>query len=102
MKLTSARAIALLFILSALCGSPVSATPLEDLRQAAVSELEFGSFKLELALTGIKDWPVPIEGASVSYQIDPDQLQILIALKKKRADDARSLCTRTLGRVREF
>lgn len=102
MNPTSSRAIALLCMLAGMCSSLALATPLEDLRQATVSELEFGSFKLELALTGLKDWPAPIEGASVSYQIDPDQIQILVALKKKRTYDARSLCARTLARVREF
>jgi hypothetical protein len=80
----------------------VHATPLEELRKAQVSELEFGSFRLEVGLAGIKDWPYPIEGASVTPRVNPDQLDIVIAVGKDRAAPFRTTCTRTLERVREF
>ncbi len=67
-----------------------------------MSRLEFSSFKLEVALNGIKDWPFPIEGATVSYQVDPDQIQILVAVKIARDEPFRAACARTLGRVREL
>ena len=86
---------------AALSGS-VGATPLEDLAKAQVSRLEFGSFKLEVALTGIKDWPFPIEGANVSHRLDPDRIDIVIALRNVRADSFRAACAQTIGRVREF
>jgi hypothetical protein len=99
-KLLNALTTALVFTLCT-AGAAI-ATPLEDLRQASVSELEMGSLRMEIALSAIKDWPAPIEGASVTYAIDPDQLQILVALKKPRSEDAQSLCARTLGRIREM
>lgn len=83
-------------------GSTVQATPLGQLRDARVSKLEFGSFKLGVGLIGIKDWPFPIEGASVSYDLDPDQIEIVVAVRKDRAETFRNVCTKTLGRVREF
>ncbi|MBI3371110.1 MAG: hypothetical protein HY017_05020 [Betaproteobacteria bacterium] len=92
----------LLLALATAFSSTVQATPLEQMRDAPVSKLEFGSFKLEVALTGIKDWPFPIEGASVSYKFDPDQIEIVIAARKVPAESFRTACARTLGRVREF
>ena len=95
--------IAALFLaLAGTFASSALATPLEQLGGTPVSKLEFGSFKLEVALTGIADWPSPIEGASVSYRRDPDQIEIRIAVKKVPADSFRAACSRTLGRVREF
>ncbi len=78
------------------------ATPLEQLRDTPVSMLEFAGFKLETALLGVKDWPFPIEGAGVSYRLDPDRIEIVVAVRKVRADSFRTACARTLGRVREF
>lgn len=94
-------AVLLLALATAFSGT-VQATPLEQLRDAPVSELEFGSFKLEVALVGIKDWPFPIEGASVSYKVEPDQIEIVVAVRKVPAESFRTACARTLGRVREF
>jgi hypothetical protein len=82
--------------------STVQATPFDDIRDAPVSKLEFGSFKLEVALTGIKDWPFAIEGVAVSYKIDPGQIDIVVAVGKVRAESFRTACARTVGRVREF
>lgn len=82
--------------------SSVEATPLDELGKAPVSKLEFGSFKLEVGLMGIKNWPFPIEGASVSYKLDPDRIEIIIAVRKVRAGSFRTACGRTVGRVREF
>jgi hypothetical protein len=95
------RIFVLLLALATAIGT-AHATPLEELSQATVSRLEFGSFKLEVALTGIRDWPTPIEGASVSYTLDPDRIEILVAAKKVPAESFRTACARTLGRVREF
>ena len=92
----------LLLALAAAFSSTVQATPLDELRTAPVSMIEFGSFKLEVALAGIKDWPFPIEGASVSYKIDPDQVLIVVAVSKVGAESFRTACARTVGRVREF
>src|SRR5665811_2259458 len=92
----------LLLALATAFSSTVQATPLDDLRTAPVSMIEFGSFKLEVGLTGIKDWPFPIEGASVSYKIDPDQVEIVVAVRKVLAESFRTACSRTVGRVREF
>ena len=92
----------LLLALATVFSGTVQATPLEQLRDAPVSKLEFGSFKLEVALTGIKDWPFPVEGASVSYKLDPEQIEIVVAVRKVPAESFRSACARTLGRVREF
>ena len=94
-------AIVLLALATAFSNT-AQATPLDDLRTAPVSMLEFGGFKLEVALGAIKDWPFPIEGAGVAYKVDPDQLEIVIAVKKVEADSFRTACTRTVGRVREF
>ena len=95
--------IAVLLLASAIAfSSTVQATPLEQLRDAPVSKLEFAGFKLEVALIGIKDWPFPIEGASVSYKLDPDQIEIVVAVRKVRAESFRTACAQTLGRVREF
>ena len=76
------RFAVLLLALAAAFSSTVRATPLEQLRDAQVSKLEFGSFKLEVALIGIKDWPFPVEGASVSYKFDPEQIEIVVAVRK--------------------
>jgi hypothetical protein len=92
----------LLLVLATAFSSTVQATPLEQIRDAPVSKLEFGSFKLEVALIGLKDWPFPIEGASVSYRLDPDQIEIVVAVRKVGAETFRTACARTLGRVREF
>jgi hypothetical protein len=92
----------LLLGLATAFSSTVQATPLDELGGTPVSKLEFGSFKLEVALTGIKDWPFPVEGASVSYRRDPDQIEIVVAVKKVDAGSFRTACARTLGRVREF
>lgn len=94
-------AVLLLAVASAFA-STAQATPLDDLRTAPVSMLDFGSFKLEVALTAIKDWPFPIEGASVSYRIDPDQVEIVVAVKKVPAESFRTACAGTVGRVREL
>lgn len=95
--------IAVLLLASATAfNSTVQATPLNDMRDAPVSRLEFGSFKLEVALTGIKDWPFPIEGVAVSYNIDPDRIDIVVAVGKVRSESFRTACARTVGRVREF
>ncbi|MBE0624444.1 MAG: hypothetical protein IH606_06500 [Burkholderiales bacterium] len=94
-------AVLFLALATALSGN-VQATPLEEIHGVPVSRLEFASFKLELALTGIKDWPFPIEGASVSYKVDPDEIGIVVALKIARDEAFRAACARTLGRVREF
>ena len=83
-------------------GDTVKATPLNDLSEASVSALEFGSFKLEIALSGIKDWPYPIEGASVSYKLNPDQIELLIGVSEVRGISFRTVCGRTLERVRSF
>lgn len=92
----------LLLALAAAFSSSVHATPLNELQTAPVSMLEFGSFKLEMGLTAIKDWPFPIEGASVAYHVDPDQLEIVVAVKKVPLDSYRTACARSVGRVREF
>lgn len=94
-------AVLLLALASAFSGT-VQAGPLDQLRDAPVSKLEFGSFKLEVALIGLKDWPFPIEGASVSYRLEPDQIEIVVALRKVPTESFRTACARTLGRVREF
>jgi hypothetical protein len=80
----------------------VQATPLEEINDLPVSRLEFSSLKLEVALAGIKDWPFPIEGASVSYKVDPDQIEIVVAVKIVREESFRTACARTVGRVREL
>jgi hypothetical protein len=92
----------LLLALATAFSSTVQATPLNDIRDAPVSRLEFGGFKLEVALTAIKDWPFPIEGASVSFTIDPDQILIVVAVKKVRAEAFRAACAKTVERVRGF
>lgn len=92
----------LLLALATVFSTTAHATPLEQLRDAPVSKLEFGSFKLEVALTAIKDWPFPIEAASVSYKLEPDQIEIVVAVRKVRAESFRTACARTLGRVREL
>jgi len=99
--MNSRIAILLLASATAFC-SIVQATPLNDIRDAPVSRAEFGSLKLEIAITGIKDWPFPVEGASVSYQIDPDQITIVVAVRKVHPESFRTACTRTVARVREF
>jgi hypothetical protein len=92
----------LLLASTAAFSNAVRATPLEQLRDGTVSRLEFASFKLEVALTGLKDWPFPIEGAGVSYKFDPDQIEIVVAVRKVPAESFRAACSRTLGRIREF
>ena len=94
-------AVLLLALATSFSGA-VQATPLEELLEAPVSKLEFGSFKLEVALTGIKDWPFPIEGIGVSPKLDPDQIEIVVAVKIADAESFRTACARTVGRVRKF
>ena len=53
-------------------------------------------------MTGIKDWPSPVEGASVTYRRDPDQIEIRIAVKEVPVDKFRAACAGAIGRVREF
>ena len=77
-------------------------TPLSDLRRLNVSQLEFGAFRLETALAGIRDWPSPITGVGVSSGVDPDQIEIVVALGKVRAESAHAACARTIERVRGF
>ncbi|HUJ85751.1 MAG TPA: hypothetical protein VLX30_02740 [Burkholderiales bacterium] len=96
------RIPALLLALAATFGNGAQASPLDELGGTPVSKLEFGCFKLEVALTGIKDWPSPIAGANVSYRRDPDQIEILVALRDVRPDAFRTACAKTVGRVREF
>jgi hypothetical protein len=84
------------------CSSNAQATPLEEIHGVPLSRLELASFKLEVALTGIKDWPFPIEGASVSFKVDPDQIAIVVAVKIARDEPFRTACARTVARVREF
>ncbi len=92
----------LLVALAATSSATVQATPLSDVRRLQVSQLEFGAFRLETALAGIRDWPSPINGAGVSSHVDPDRIEIVVALGKVRADAFRSACARTIERVREF
>ncbi|MGP1680592.1 MAG: hypothetical protein ACTS6J_25995 [Burkholderiales bacterium] len=95
--------IAVLFLaLATAFSSNVQATPLEEIHELPLSRLEFSSFKLEVALTGIKDWPFPIEDASVSYNVNPDQIEIVVAVKIARDQSFRTACARTVGRVREL
>ena len=94
-------AVLSLALASAFSGS-VQATPLEDIHGVPLSRLEFGSLKLEVTLTGIKDWPFPIEGASVSYKVNPDQIEIVVAVKIDRGEPFRAACAQTVGRVREL
>jgi len=95
--------IALLFLaLAGSGGRAVYATPLDDLRTATVSAAEFGSFRLEYALNGIKDWPTPVDGAGVSLRIDPDRIDIVIAAKKVPPESFRTACAKAVARVREF
>ncbi len=94
-------AVFLLASASAFSGR-VQATPLEEIQNLPVSRLEFASFKLEAALAAIKDWPYPIEGASVSYKVDPDQISIVIAVKIARNEPFRAACARTVERARQF
>ena len=90
------------FVLATAFTSTVQATPLEDIHKVPVSRLEFGSFKLEVALTGIKDWPFPIDGASVSFKVNPDQIAITVAVTIARDESFRSACAQTVVRVRQL
>jgi len=94
--------IVLFFVLATTFTSTVLATPLEDIHKVPVSRLEFGSLKLEVALAGIKDWPFPIGGASVSFKVNPDQIVIVVAVTIARDESFRTACTQTVGRVREL
>ncbi|MBE0622622.1 MAG: hypothetical protein IH605_18675 [Burkholderiales bacterium] len=95
--------IAVFFLaLATVFGSNVQATPLEEIHNLPVSRLEYSSLKLEIALAGIKDWPFPLEGASVFYEVDPDKIEIVVAMKIGRDESFREACAQTLGRVREF
>ncbi|HWI13894.1 MAG TPA: hypothetical protein VNT02_06550 [Burkholderiales bacterium] len=91
-----------LIALAAASSATVQATPLGDVRRLQVSQLEFGAFRLEMALAGIRDWPSPINGAGVTSHVDPDRIEIVVALGKVRADAFRAACARTIERVREF
>lgn len=94
---------AVLFLaLASIVSGPIQATPLEEIRDLPLSRLEFASFKLEVALGAIKDWPFPIEGVGVSYKVDPDQIVIVVAVKTVHAESFRTACAETVGRVREF
>lgn len=93
---------ALLIAISLIFSSAAQATPLSDLNKASVSALEFGSFKLEVALSGIKDWPFPIEGASVFYKPEPDQIELSVGVNEVRGAPFRTVCAKTLERVRLF
>lgn len=96
------RSAVLFFALAAAFSGAVQATPLEDVHGVPVSRLEFGSLKLELALAALKDWPVPIEGAGVSFKVNPDQIEIVIAAKIPGAEPFRAACAGTVARVRQF
>lgn len=96
------RVTVLCLALAAAVSASARATPLEEIHGLAVSRLEFSSLKLEVALAAIKDWPYPIEGASVSFKVDPDQIEIHVALKIAGNEPFREACGRTLARVREF
>ncbi len=98
----NASRVLVLLALACVWSSAARATPLDDLRSAQVSKLEFGTFKLEVALNAIKNWPAPIEGAGVAYKIDPDKLDIVIAVRKVPAESFRTVCAATITRVREF
>jgi len=92
----------LLLALATAIGNTAQATPLEEIHGLPVSRLEFASFKLEVALNGIKDWPFPIDGSGVSFKLNPDQIEIVVALRIAGAEPFRAACARTLVRVREF
>lgn len=97
------KSIAVLALaLAAAFGGSAQATPLEEIHGLPVSRLEFSSLKLEIALNGIKDWPFPIEDAGVSFKVDPDRIDITIALKIARDESFRTACAQTLARVREL
>src|SRR5512141_1395242 len=93
---------AIFFTLAAAFSGAVQATPLEDVHGVPVSRLEFGSLELELALAALKDWPVPIEGAGVSFKVNPDQIEIVIAAKIAGTEPFRAACAGTVARVRQF
>jgi len=92
-------AVIFLAVAAAFAGN-VQATALEEIHGLPVSRLEFASLKLEIALAGIKDWPVPIDGASVSFTVNPDRVDIVVAAKTARDEPFREACARTLARVR--
>lgn len=94
--------VVLFWALAVAFSSIVQATPLEEIHQVPVSRLEFGSLKLEVALTEIRDWPFPIDGASVSYKVNPDQIEIVVAVKIGREESFRTACARTVVRIREL
>ena len=95
--------VAVLFLaVAAAFGGNVQATPLEQIHELPVSRLEFSSLKLELALAAIKDWPFPIEGAGVSFKVNPDRIDIVVAVKIARDEPFRAACARTVARVREL
>ena len=98
----SVRVAVLLSALILVISGSVAASPLEDLAEAPVSALEFGGFKLEVALSEIKDWPFPIEGAGVFSQLNPDQLEISVGVSEARGASFRTICSKTLERVRNF
>jgi len=91
-----------LLALAAVFSGSVQATPLEEIHSLPVSRLEFSSLKLEVALDEIKDWPFPIEGANVSFQVDPDQIEIRVALTIAPKVSFRTACGQTVERVRKL
>lgn len=91
-----------LLALAAAFSGGVQATPLEEIHSLPVSRLEFSSLKLQVALDEIKDWPFPIEGSNVSFQVDPDQIEIRVAVKIPPDASFRTACGQTLARVREL
>jgi hypothetical protein len=93
--------VSLLALAAAFSGS-AQATPLEEIHSLPVSRLEFSSLKLEVALDEIKDWPFPIEGANVSFQVDPDLIEIRVALTIAPDASFRTACGQTLARVRKL
>lgn len=94
--------VVLFLALAAVFSGSAEATPLENIHGLPVSRLEFASFKLEVALSGIRDWPFPIEGAGVSFKVNPDQIEIVVAVRTTDAEQFRAACGRTVARVREF
>jgi len=97
-----AHIVVLFFVLATAFAGTVQATPLEDIHKVPVSRVEFGSLKLEIALAGIKDWPFPIDGAGLSFKVNPDQIVIVVAVTIARDESFRTACTQTVARVRQL
>jgi hypothetical protein len=96
------RTAALFLALSAAFSGSVRATPLEEIHGLPVSRLEFSSLKLEIALASIKDWPFPIEATGVNFKVNPDQIEIRVAIRIGGDEPFRPACARTLARVRKL